>query len=423
MARLVFTTIGSAGDLFPFLPIARLLRTRGHDVVFAANPWFGTVIESEGFPFHPMGPRLGPEEYATRPEIFDSARGGFPALQALMEHFILPHLSTVTEDLRTTVRGADLLLTHPAQLAAPMVAELERTPWLTLSVFPGNIPSAHTVPQGALVRARSGSMGRLSNRASWWGARLAMRFAFDRDLDVVRRRFGLGPAKDQFLFSGLSDRMVLLLCPAEYCEPPPDWPASIRCTGYTLFDAPSDWQPLSELERFLDAGASPVVVSLGTSVAMDAGSFVATAASALETVGQRGLFLVGQDSNLPERSDDGHAYFTYVPLSKILPRVRAIVHPGGFGTVAQAVTAGVPSVVVPRAFDQAYHGARLKALGLGRAVSWEGLSVARLADALTSTLSDEGLQARCDAFAARLAGQDGVRDAADQIEETLGKGH
>lgn len=419
MARLVFTTIGSAGDLFPFVPIARELKTRGHDVVFAANPWFRSTIENEGFPFLPMGPRLGPEEYATHPEIFEPARGGFPALQALMKHFILPHLPAATEDLRAAVRGADLLLTHPAQLAAPLVAELDGIPWLTLSVFPGNIPSRHTVPQGALVSARKGALGRIVNAAAWWGARTAMRFAFDPDLNRVRRQFGLAPERDVFLLSGLSRQGVLVLCPPEYCEPPPDWPDTTLCTGYTLFDTPNDWVEPPALAAFLDSGPPPVVVSLGTSVAMDAGSFLTTAESALDAVGERGLFLVGQESNLPTTPSDRHAYFGYAPLSRVLPRARLALHPGGFGTVAQIVSAGVPSVVVPRAFDQAYHGGRIEALGLGRTLAWDRIRPDRLAAALAAVGDDAALAARCRAFARGLEGTDGVGPTCDVVEQQL----
>ncbi len=419
MARLVFTTIGSAGDLFPFLPVARELRGRGHDVLFAANPWFRSAVESEGFAFREVGPRLGPEEYAARPEIFESTRGGFPALQALMKHFIVPHLPVVADQLRDAVRGADLLLAHPAQLAAPMVAELERLPWITLSVFPGNIPSRHTVPQGALLPAFSGAAGRMANGGAWSVARAAMRIAFDRDLNRVRAELGLERGRDLFLLSGLSPRAVLVLCPPEYCEPPPDWPQAIRCTGYTLFDTPGDWAEPRRLQPFLDDGPPPVLVSLGTSVAMDAGSFLATAEAALDEAGERGLFLVGQESNLPAAGSGRHAHFAYVPLSRVLSRCCLALHPGGFGTVAQVVSGAIPSVVVPRAFDQAYHGARIEELGLGRVLPWPRVRADRLAQLVSRVRTDEGVAARCRAFADGLKGKDAIQPTCDQIEAEL----
>ena len=87
--------------------------------------------------------------------------------------------------------------------------------------------------------------------------------------------------------------------------------------------------------------------------------------------------------------------------------------------MAQVVTAGVPSVVVPRAFDQSYHGARIEALGLGLRVPWRRSSPRRLALALHEVLADEALGARCRAFAAGLAGADGVSAACDRVEAQL----
>ena len=51
MARIVFTTIGSSGDLFPLLPVARAVQARGHTVHFAANPSFRTDVERAGLSF------------------------------------------------------------------------------------------------------------------------------------------------------------------------------------------------------------------------------------------------------------------------------------------------------------------------------------------------------------------------------------
>jgi UDP:flavonoid glycosyltransferase YjiC (YdhE family) len=265
-----------------------------------------------------------------------------------------------------------------------------------------------------------GAVGRIVNGMAWSGARAAMRFAFDGELNRVRREFGLGGGRDLFLLSGLSGQQVLVLCPPEYCDPPVDWAPSVRCTGYTLFDTPGDWTDPPELQAFLDGGPPPVLVSLGTSVAMDAGPFFGVVESALDELGLRGLFLVGQDSNLPSGPSSRHAPFAYVPLSRVLGQSGVALHPGGFGTVAQVVTVGVPSVVVPRAFDQAYHGARVEALGLGRTVPWSRLSVGRLVAALRAVQEDADLRPRCREFAESLRGGDGVTVACDQIEERLG---
>ena len=107
------------------------------------------------------------------PEILDPRRGGLVGLEALMRKFLLPHLPRVVQDLRAASEGADLLLTHPAQLASPIVAELTGIRWITLSVFPGNIPTRYGPPQGTPLRARQGRLGQAMNGLAWKLARRA----------------------------------------------------------------------------------------------------------------------------------------------------------------------------------------------------------------------------------------------------------
>merc|ERR1719188_1681754 len=53
------------------------------------------------------------------------------------------------------------------------------------------------------------------------------------------------------------------------------------------------------------------------------------------------------------------------PHEWLLPRCCCSVHHGGAGTTAAALRAGVPTIVVPVAYDQWYHGEWVVKLGVG----------------------------------------------------------
>lgn len=413
--KIVVTTTGVAGDLFPMIPVASELARRGHGVSFCANPSFRETVESAGFAFRGLGPRFGSEEYAAHPEILASGRGGLEGLRHLMQHFVLPALPEAVTDLQAAAKDADLVLTHPAALSTPIAAELIGFRWMTLSVFPGLVPSRHTAPAGSPLPALRGALGQRINDFAWRVGQWTMRREFDAKINAVRARFGLAPARDIFLLGGLRAERVLVLCPETYFPRPPDWPAQITLTGFTHFDAPGDRPVPPGLDEFLAAGSSPVLVSLGTSVALDPQAFYGSVEKALNDLGVRGLFLVGLARNLPNDPDPRHAYFEYVPLSKVLGHCTAAVHPGGFGTTAAILAAGVPSVVVPRAFDQPYNAQRLETLALGRSIPWNRLDGNLLRKTLGAILEDADLTRRTGEFAADAAASGEAR-AADEIE-------
>lgn len=419
MARIVFTTLGSWGDLFPLLVLAKRLDERGHATTIAATPAFRSMVEDEGVAFAPIGIPLGLEEYAAHPEILDAGQNGLTGIRNLMRVFILPNLARTARDLDAACTGADLLVTHPAQLAAPMVAELRGLRWATATVFPGNIPSAYTVPQGNPLPALPGPVGRAANRNAWWLSRLVLRALFDRDLNAVRRELGLGPARDVFLLSGLSPERTFVLCSPHYAPRQPDWPASIEVTGFALWDEPRAAPMPAQLAEFLENGSPPVVITLGASLAIDPQRFFTIAADALADVGARGVFLVGREANVAGHARDDIAVVPFAPLSTVLARASAIVHHGGLGTTATALRAGVPALVVPRAFDQVQHGQRIAELGAGRMLPWRKLDRKRLAGEIGELTREGSYRARAASLGAEIAREDGIGTAVERLEALL----
>lgn len=400
------------------IPVASELSRRGHHVSFCANPAFRATLEAERFVFHGLGPGFGSEEYAAHPEILASGAGGLEGLRHLMEHFVLPALPRAVSDLCTAAAEADLVLTHPAALSTPIAAELTGFRWMTLSVFPGLIPSRYTAPAGSPLPSLAGALGRRLNAIGWRTGEWTVRRAFDGPINEVRAGFGLGPARDIFLLGGLRAEKVLVLCPDAYFPRPPDWSPRVRLTGFTHFDSPGDRPVPRGLDSFLDEGPPPVLVSLGTSVALDPQAFYGSVEGALNALGVRGLFLVGLARNLPDSPSARHAYFEYAPLSRVLPHCAAAIHPGGFGTTAAVLAAGVPSIVVPRAFDQPYNAERVEKLSLGRRIPWAQLDATRLERTLSEILADDALAQRVRAFAPHASTPGQIR-AADEVEEAF----
>jgi rhamnosyltransferase subunit B len=143
------------------------------------------------------------------------------------------------------------------------------------------------------------------------------------------------------------------------------------------------------------------------------------AAEALAEIGARGVLLVGREANVAGHARPDVAVVPFAPLSAVLARAAVIVHHGGVGTTATALRAGVPALVIPRAFDQLHHAERITALGAGRMLKWKHLDARRLAEELARLGGDPSYRTRAAALGAEIAREDGVGTAVARLEAML----
>jgi UDP:flavonoid glycosyltransferase YjiC (YdhE family) len=91
------------------------------------------------------------------------------------------------------------------------------------------------------------------------------------------------------------------------------------------------------------------------------------------------------------------------------------VHHGGVGTVAQALAAGVPQLIMPLAHDQHDNAERVRRLGVGDALAPRKFTGAAVSRKLAALLDSSAVANNCRAIAARLAQRDGCARTADAL--------
>src|ERR1044072_8377717 len=123
--RVVISTLGSFGDVHPYVAIALELKRRGHRPVIATSEIYREKTDALGLELHPVPPDLPgydrPEEGARMvSEMIDPKKGP----ERVFTQFVNPHLRGMYDALLEATRGADLLITHVLSLAgAPLLAQ------------------------------------------------------------------------------------------------------------------------------------------------------------------------------------------------------------------------------------------------------------------------------------------------------------
>ena len=95
--RIVLATLGSFGDLHPFLALALGLKARGHTPVIASCPVYRSKVEAEGIAFAPLRPNApAPENANALAERVMDARTG---TQTVLKEWTMPALRDTYADL------------------------------------------------------------------------------------------------------------------------------------------------------------------------------------------------------------------------------------------------------------------------------------------------------------------------------------
>src|SRR5687768_15279182 len=101
-----------------------------------------------------------------------------------------------------------------------------------------------------------------------------------------------------------------------------------------------------------------------------------------------------------------------------MPRACAVVHHGGVGTTSHGLLAGVPTVIVPFAFDQSDNAEHARKIGTSRTLYRNNYRATRVANELNELLKP-GFARRALEVSGQLKQEDGPGRAADLIEQVL----
>jgi UDP:flavonoid glycosyltransferase YjiC (YdhE family) len=203
---------------------------------------------------------------------------------------------------------------------------------------------------------------------------------------------------------------------------PADLPNHIFITGYWFLDAPPNWQPDPELINFIKSGQPPIYLgfgSMGNPVNnRDTATIVLTA---LAKTGQRAVLSAGWSGlGLEQKLPSAVFLLKSIPHSWLFPQMSAIVHHGGAGTTGTALSAGVPSIVIPHFGDQYFWGRCVAELGAGpEPISRKKLSAERLAQAVSIAIHDRAMNERASSIGAQIKAEEGVQQAIQIIRQYI----
>ncbi|KAK5798840.1 hypothetical protein F5H01DRAFT_358424 [Linnemannia elongata] len=411
-------TIGSRGDVQPYIALCKRLMQDGHSCRIATHAEYKDWIEGHGIEFGLVGGDPGELiELCVENGMFTVSffREGLKRFRGWLDELM--------ETAWLACQGTDVLIESPSAMAGIHIAERLDIPYFRAFPFPWTrtraFPHPFAVPEHNLGRGYNYMTHVMIEQVFWKG--------ISGQVNKWRKdMLGLPPTS---LEKMEAHRVPSLYSWSPNLVPAPmDWYSWVHVTGYWFLDNPDlKWTPPDDLVAFLkaDPKRKPVYIGFGSMVVPDPDGMTRTIIEAVVKSGVRAIISKGWSDRVTSQDDPASAakkttteeivipssvyMLKSVPHDWLFPQLSGCVHHGGAGTVAAGLRAGIPTVVKPFFGDQYFWGQRLEEVGVG--VWCHELTVKKLTSALVTITTDERMIKKAHAIGEKIRAEDGVGTA------------
>ncbi|KAA8893965.1 hypothetical protein FN846DRAFT_1002396 [Sphaerosporella brunnea] len=412
-------TIGSRGDVQPYIALCLGLMKDGHKTRIATHAEFKDWVESYGIEFRPVA--------------------GDPAelMQLCVEYgmFTVEFLKQTTSRMRGWLdglldsawyacQGSDLLIESPSAMAGVHIAEALEIPYFRAFTMPWTrtraYPHAFAVPEHKMGGAYNYFTYIIIDNVFWKATAGQVNKWRKKRLGLPSTNLDkLQINKIPFLYN-FSPSVVI---------PPLDYSDWIRVTGYWFLESKSDWTPPSDLTAFIkkarDDGKKLVYVGFGSVTVADPEAMTRTVVGSVLKADVRCILSKGWSDRL---SKGGPAdaevpippeihQIESCPHDWLFRQVDAACHHGGAGTTGASLRAGIPTIIKPFFGDQFFFGSRVEDLGVG--VCIKKLNTSVFSKALWEATHNEKMIVKAEVLGEQIRSQNGVETAIQAIYRDL----
>lgn len=330
MTEAAVFTMGTRGDIQPYIYLAQALKRSGIRLVIGSHPCWRELVEDAEVLFAPIGPDVDIEKEAA----IIRGKTKNPGLSMLKTmNFVFRIIQNSTEEIYRVCEGKRLIIVSHSQMGA---IEAEALGIQTVNVT----LQTEMIPEKLKQKTwKDRIIGNLINPQ------------MVRPYNKIRKIYGLPLIKSA---DEIMSRKLDLIPVSRYVtERNPYWEQHHILTGY-WYPQQENYEPDERLRSFLEKGDKPVILALG---AMSFESreekekldiFVKT----FDKLGFRAVIQGFQKTLQDYRLPEGMISVGSVPHGWLFLQGYCVIHHCGFGTASAAMIYGIPSIPVPHVLDQ-----------------------------------------------------------------------
>jgi len=371
--KIILTSIGTRGDIEPFLAIGKILKEKGHQVICAFSEQFRELTENCDIEFASLGGKNDDllESDASRTAIGGSGIKKFFAyikLMKLAQNQKAPQEKEFKLYELVKQERPDRIVYHSKNVY-PLIWEYKNR---GKTIFVSPFPYLHYVkghPILGLIKNYGEYFNKLTFKFYDFGVVTATIIAkkWLQINDKITRK--------QLKNIIHSRKFIYTISPCLFPRPG-YWESNIKILGHQELKQETDWKPEKKLTEFIEKYEKILFVTFGSMPNPEPKLKTKIILEILER--NKIPAIINTASGGLVKSDKFNSELIYfvsqVPYDWVFPKMYAVIHHGGAGTTHLAIKYGCASMIIPHFIDQFVWDKIISELGVGP----KGIKISRI---------------------------------------------
>ena len=360
--KILLISIGTRGDMEPFLSIGELLKEKGHEVLCAFPEQFRDLAEESKIEFASLGRKY---TKLLNSDAWKAFMGGSTGLRTL---FSLINLSIKSSQINKELifkqyeiikkERQDRIL-YNGKSIYPIIWEINNR-GKTILISP--VPYIHYVKGHTHVAFHSnfGPFNKLTYSFADFGLVITIIIAI-KWLNIQRK------ITQRKIKKTISSRKVIYTISPTLFPKPEYWNKNIKVLGYHERDKTINWKPEKNLEKYMAKHNKILFITFGSMANPNPEKKTNVILDILEKHNIPAIINTASGGLIkPSKYNSKLFHFVkQVPYDWIFPKIYAVIHHGGSGTTHTAIKHGCATMIIPHIIDQYAWNNLVSDLGIG----------------------------------------------------------
>lgn len=371
--KIILVSVGTRGDMEPFLAIGDILKEKGHQVICAFPEQFRELAEDADMQFASLGPKFI--------ELLDSdigkaaLGGGGSGLTKILATIKLAknqndaNKELLNKQYQIIEQEKPDRIIYNGKAVYPIIWGLEN-PGKNIMVCP--LPYIHYVEGHTHVAFNNnfGPFNKMTYALADFGLVVTVGISAGwLDLPKISRKR---------VREALSTNKAIYTISPSLFSRPEHWDKNLQVLGFHRPKKSSTWRPDEDLTHFLEKhhGSRILFITFGSMTNPDPEEKTRTLLEILERNQIAAIINTASGGLIRPRGHQSELihFVPQIPYDWIFPKIYGVIHHGGSGTTHMALKHGCATLIVPHIIDQFVWNKIVADLGAGP----EGIKIGKI---------------------------------------------